>query len=1612
MSLNLKTPRTSKTTANTWDETDEEEPSRLPKNYDHLERDDESSLPPEPRNIWQRMDSKFQSRDDLEFLLNEDLLLEIEKQYLKSNNKHKNSSPITSTKIKDENTPSDQKPSSSRNTSHILNTLSTHNSHRVSSPQPMEIIHIIKGVVNATGSNCYKIITEQFIKDIVNITKTSLMWITNISKTDNSSCILELKSISSLKKKISPCEKVVRISVYSSQKGRPRKCMVSTSHHPNFGFKVLTEEWIFEPHFQKDESLLPDTITFQEHLVLRYLCLTFIGSQTFSSTHRMKHLSVTLEDNISNDDYLEMVRQEIKQVVDDGAEGKTETSKNAAKPKHQHDNHDTKTSMSGHLPFDSTRSNSSQEMPMNKEIENNYESTSNQMLLKILNTSTQSDQFTNDSLLEDLDNLRDEMKRSNVSIDSNNDTIEPYKSAAGSENENNVTPLDDDEHSNQQQLTDEELIQKEIEEIEAKLMEKKQKLDSLNNSPVKNLVSSTYSISSSNHQKVSSHKSSSVSQQGHHHGDDGGTLKSTTTLDTNRVDDSLRVLNSIACSSDSNDDNDIQNETQNHEDVITSHIPPAQQLTKNLKSLSTKKIKTTETLSFSQHSNSGGSSGGISGGEQSTMKLKDSSLQPIVLNIPNHGNELRKSFSHNNNPSTIKATTTTSRMKNDQVPSKSNHFEKVSSSLHHQQQPQYMNLNSGSNVSGGTNSKTSIHKQQTSMKDSNNSMSTATMIDISSLNNNIVYNNHNNSTTTTHFQHNSDTTVRQTSNHLIVIEFSPNNSKHELDQKDDKNTILPSRKLPNSSLLHFLYDIKKKKQQQQLWLSNHHIGNNNEQILPFLSKEKTIQEIHERPQRNVQELLKNDSMDSMMMNEEPFVPTSLRNNNNSSDELVNPSSQNEPLSSMNKKNNMEDSLIFTNSGGDHDHHYYTNNNDHYDNNNNGTTSCHEDGDTNDDTSSNVSSDITLTVVAEDDDELLDKPFNSMSTQKRNERMLNNMMFFNVPPFTMSYNTTSPRNMNDRAGVDHQDDDTSNPLLHTESNPLSHHDDDDDDDDKEDHENEDSYSRNEFDDPMNNMTLFSSPKNTRMTIGIGHTPVRAPPSPPFRVINDDDHDTSQPHPSSSPIFDTSLSLSSNSSTNNETMRILNENDHSILDDMVNHGEGDKSFLSLFEEQVQEHSQAAPQSNHLNNICSNRSNLDILKQLEEEMTKSLLVMENDVLTENSTLEQSLVEKSVLNEEGSMNFIEDSVAPQQEVHHDDPSPKDERMTLKKEDELIGANKEDEKMNDTSHLTQVFGETIQIDEEEEQAMSIIMTNTMDPNAATATTASRTFYNMTLFNDAQSQHDETHSLTRHFSENLEDEHDIIQSFLEENNATSTSDDSPNVTPRNHKTAIPFYLRNSQSSPLFHTPSLNDANSLTTEKTPSLNANMTTNTPSSLLTPSRLLLKGEPTRLFSLKKGIECFQHVYDMKKKNFKKSKRLIKLDRDSKILTISRKSQLFKKSVKINIYKDLKWLVYGPYSKTFKEEIALQQALPHSLVPWKCFSMVTVHGIYCFEISNQDKELDDLILGLQFLTQSCMPSDRPIYTKHSLVMKRLLLKREFKSFHVETSNVSHSLSNHPESQ
>ncbi|KAG2374688.1 hypothetical protein C9374_010432 [Naegleria lovaniensis] len=1581
---------------NKW-HSSEDEALRLKANIHHDESEDEEPLPPEPRPISTLAISNFQS-DDIESLLNEDLLKEIEKQYLKSNNKLKNKSPITSTRnLRMDHTIADSsnnvKSGSIRDTSEAF-----HHSSLSSHPIQMDMIHIIKGVVSATGSNCYKIITEQYIKDVVKITKTSLMWISNISKTDHSSCILELKSISSLKKNISPCEKVVRISVYSSQKGRPRKCVVSTSHHPNFGFKVLTEDWIFDHHLElskKGESsmLLPDTISFPEHLVLRYLSLTFIGSQTFSSTHRIKHLSVTLEDNIQDEEYLDLVRQEL---VQGGVSSepirleKDSTSvKNAKKQLSNPQQECSHTDPTERI----TPPSQEEDEPLivsNKDIDlnNNETTTSNAMLMKILNTSTQSDQFTDDSLLEDLDDLRDELKGSTLSMDSSdgaNNMIETLNHGSS------VSCPIFDEFVKDQRVPpiitmDEELIQKEIEEIEAKLIEKKQKLDSLNNSPVKNLISqrslliqpktssgggdgmNRVDVNIKGHSNSSSSRNSSSTIGGDHdshnlllattHDDDESKTHHerhdmnhpTTTIthqksihnSTSNIHSNDSRVNGKKNRTRSNDDHTLSENTIAHETLNTTSTT-LQNKSKNIHKSKEK------TLSLNKHVDT-----------NPIVSNKDStnSTHPIVLNILPKD----RTMNHTRNFNSNNKTKTHRIMNNDDGGGGGEQ-----NMTPPQQQVQH-NLSIIPNNDDGMNQSNHSKPSVSQNKTRNTHMvgSTPTTIDIScshKMNHMNISQNH------------PPDMVRNTSNHhLLVIEFSPN-SQHDLQSYDRYGSKLEqptSMRKPNSSLIHFLYDIKKKQQEKK-----NIFNTNSHETSVFHSKEQGKNEKNQEMKDHDKKL--------------PIVNTDLQQipSLELTDFMKHCTPSNQPSSSH--FSTFEDHVMHSKSESTLLHH-----NSHVHDESSSSNSSNSE-----ETQSDVSSDITLTVVAEDDDDDTMNDFGSshMTTiMMAHEKNYKNIpMLFNVPPFTMSYNT-SPRvimNEEDPLVVKLSDSRTFNEysIMHDqwcynreeEEHHYPHHT----------LENDDLHDDDDLlNDDEQNHSLLDDLKNTR----IGHTPIRAPPSPPFRVINDD-----TPPPSNTLLLPSNTSSLISSLNFDDldfsSMETLNDHQHVGLHtlDGVNQDQNDDSSSVFQNDEQEEMNPVHDALSLLNTItdpttATSTSTLDILKQLEEEMTKSLY---HDVVgVEHSSeivKEPILEEYEEIQHELSQHEEEIQHELSHEENHDDimSSNNNNNMTTHKDD----------RMNSPfHHSTEIIGETIQLDDERTKNHDTTQSN----------------------NDHQHFNQQLTLMTH--SENPmivhEEEHDIIQSFLDETNTTSCTseeydlNDSPNITPRNTKTnnTTPYYyLRNSQSSPVFHTPSL---------------LNVTT-TPSTM-TPSRLLLKGEPTRLFSLKKGIECFQHVYDMKKKNFKKSKRLIKLDRDSKILTISRKAQLFKKSVKINIYKDLKWIVYGPYSKTFKDELyqyqqqqqQLQQQFtkfnPHTttttnhtlkrnslqqdhnisllqFVPWRCFSMVTVHGVYCFEISNHDKELDDFILGLQFLTKSVLEPQRPIYTKHSLVVKRLFLKREY---------------------
>ncbi|EFC50150.1 predicted protein [Naegleria gruberi] len=404
------------------------------------------------------------NNDLLNDYLNDDLLEQIERQYLSKNTK-KNRSPISITKS-NHTIPSSQDfnilsllhhyKEPSLNEQAILNSeahdnISTNNT--TSSMNTMVIENIIKSLINSTGSNCHKVISERYIKDVVNINKSNQMWITNISKTDMSSCTLELQSISNTltRKKIGPCEKVVRITVYSSHNGKPKKCVISTSHHPNFGFKTINDNWIFENSI----DLLPDTFIIPEQNILRFLQLTFIGSHTFANTHRIKHVSVTLEDAIvSNKDYLDRVRMEITGIpVEESASFNTTS--------HQHSN----------KVIAQTKSSLSPQKDSN-------------LNLKTIKSGPEKKEIITKQIVQALD-------EENIELDEANPLLKILNTNTGME-----TPLDREEPSNIDSLKediqdsddffDEEELEKELMQIEMKLNEKKKILDNIN-SPIKTI---------------------------------------------------------------------------------------------------------------------------------------------------------------------------------------------------------------------------------------------------------------------------------------------------------------------------------------------------------------------------------------------------------------------------------------------------------------------------------------------------------------------------------------------------------------------------------------------------------------------------------------------------------------------------------------------------------------------------------------------------------------------------------------------------------------------------------------------------------------------------------------------------------------------------------------------------------------------------------------------------------------------------------------------------------------------------------------------------------------------------------------------------------------------
>lgn len=141
---------------------------------------------------------------------------------------------------------------------------------------------------------------------------------------------------------------------------------------------------------------------------------------------------------------------------------------------------------------------------------------------------------------------------------------------------------------------------------------------------------------------------------------------------------------------------------------------------------------------------------------------------------------------------------------------------------------------------------------------------------------------------------------------------------------------------------------------------------------------------------------------------------------------------------------------------------------------------------------------------------------------------------------------------------------------------------------------------------------------------------------------------------------------------------------------------------------------------------------------------------------------------------------------------------------------------------------------------------------------------------------------------------------------------------------------------------------------------------------------------------------------KNKKASNRIMKLDKDKKVLILSH-TGLLKRTKKLPI-SDIKWIVYGPHTKIFKKGGALK-------FPWRCFSLVTKSRTIDFE-SDNDIDADVWILGIQSLiTDSIVLNRRLLHSKTGLIFKRVFFRLQskknntaFKDIVINAVNLSHS--------
>jgi hypothetical protein len=125
------------------------------------------------------------------------------------------------------------------------------------------------------------------------------------------------------------------------------------------------------------------------------------------------------------------------------------------------------------------------------------------------------------------------------------------------------------------------------------------------------------------------------------------------------------------------------------------------------------------------------------------------------------------------------------------------------------------------------------------------------------------------------------------------------------------------------------------------------------------------------------------------------------------------------------------------------------------------------------------------------------------------------------------------------------------------------------------------------------------------------------------------------------------------------------------------------------------------------------------------------------------------------------------------------------------------------------------------------------------------------------------------------------------------------------------------------------------------------------------------------------------------KASKRIIKLDPSLAHLVIESTGKLlFKKAERIPIG-SIQWIVYGPYSRLFKQYMQTNRSLP--LVPQRCFTFVTDNGITLNFESVTDSEVSTWIMCIQHLIyKNIVNNERPLYTFTRIKFQSIRMKLE----------------------